>query len=803
MRKIFKKAMTVLASVALTGMTVAVASAAMYPAPFTSNTAVVVGANAALSDNVAAGDIVANLNAVAAGSTGGETTVTGGEFVQLDKSSNHLNIRDALNGPFGSTVDDDDLPGLLADGEYIAQDSDEFSYEQKITLGAPVLSHFRDSDYEELMDLSDKTPVVGINISDGDFILNYTLDFLDQAASTVDTNGDLDDIEGSNIPLLGKEFYVSDAKNSTLVLTLLDSASTAIITEGETLTMSVDGVTYQVSIEFVSSSEAIMTVNGQSTTSLNEGETFKLSSGSYLAIRDILYSSKDTGVSKVDFSIGAGKLELTPGSDVKINDESINDLKAYITRGTASGSDSKIDQIVIEWKADDDIFITPDSEIEIPGFGGIKLSMGDLVRNEEEMITLSYDGDDSIVLEAPVNDGKAELNLLYANASGEFSGIGKSSTERLLTVAPGTATAVFKKKLNSNEYHDKMVISYNSSNDAQSYVVSFTTNEDTSAGRNETTVKDEITGETWSDRKTGDIFNLGDVQFTISTIWDNSTDEWVEVNWTIADGMSISRLYTEGGLMIQLPYEAATANGAINFSSNSSDGAGHTPFSYYLFMQGEDKDDNLVSGTLFNFTVNDNSDSELEISEVDNSGTGGPRGLEQDNSNTYQTYVKDDVAPRILHYTNGDQDYAEIYYPTGDSETYAEVFLASDETTISSGGSTGVMTFTDVETASFAGKNIVVVGGSAINSVAAELLGGAYAGEAFTAQTSVAAGGYLIQSFARGGATALLVAGYNAEDTTKATTYLVNTLNNEVDTTIGKKYTGTSTTEATLVTSTA
>jgi len=55
----------------------------------------------------------------------------------------------------------------------------------------------------------------------------------------------------------------------------------------------------------------------------------------------------------------------------------------------------------------------------------------------------------------------------------------------------------------------------------------------------------------------------------------------------------------------------------------------------------------------------------------------------------------------------------------------------------------------------------------------------------------------LIQSFTRSGKTALLVAGYNAADTEKAVTYL---LNNDVDTAVGMKMKGTSATQATVVT---
>jgi NhaP-type Na+/H+ or K+/H+ antiporter len=83
MKKLMRKAITVLGSAALIGMTVGSAMAAAYPAPFTSNTAIVVGANAAPSDNIAASNIASNLDASA---DGGEVTVTGGEEFSILKS---------------------------------------------------------------------------------------------------------------------------------------------------------------------------------------------------------------------------------------------------------------------------------------------------------------------------------------------------------------------------------------------------------------------------------------------------------------------------------------------------------------------------------------------------------------------------------------------------------------------------------------------------------------------------------------------------------------------------------------------
>ena len=111
----------------------------------------------------------------------------------------------------------------------------------------------------------------------------------------------------------------------------------------------------------------------------------------------------------------------------------------------------------------------------------------------------------------------------------------------------------------------------------------------------------------------------------------------------------------------------------------------------------------------------------------------------------------------------------------------------------------------DSEVSSVSTKNLIVIGGSCVNTVAAQLLGSSapLCDAAFTAKTGVSAGQFLIQSFASPystGKVATLVAGFNAQDTVNAAKYFTT---QAVDTTAGKTYKGTSATEATLVTTTA
>ena len=142
---------------------------------------------------------------------------------------------------------------------------------------------------------------------------------------------------------------------------------------------------------------------------------------------------------------------------------------------------------------------------------------------------------------------------------------------------------------------------------------------------------------------------------------------------------------------------------------------------------------------------------------------------------------------------------ATISYP--DEQIFAEIYMGEESATIAGSGGDGTLLpalpILDTEIASVEDKNLIVVGGSCVNSVAASLLGGALCGADFESKTGVGAGSFLIQTFDRsGGKVATLVAVYNAGDTTNAAKYLT-TQKLDVEK-AGTKYKGTSATEATM-----
>ncbi len=140
---------------------------------------------------------------------------------------------------------------------------------------------------------------------------------------------------------------------------------------------------------------------------------------------------------------------------------------------------------------------------------------------------------------------------------------------------------------------------------------------------------------------------------------------------------------------------------------------------------------------------------------------------------TYGTYALKDT-------TDTNINLGSISY--GGAQMYADVYMAEIDASITAGASAsgasqiGDILVKDSEVSSVATKNLIVVGGSCINSAAASLVGGAYCGAAWTTATNVGTGEFLIKGYASPsvGKFALLVAGYDAADTVNAATYLRN-----------------------------
>ncbi|MBU2562058.1 MAG: hypothetical protein KKF68_00140 [Nanoarchaeota archaeon] len=794
----FKKISAIATSALMLGMSAGVAVAASYPEPFISggsaNVAIVYGTGAGVSalDLVQAGNIQSNLqsNLGSAGTTVTSGSVTGGDSVKFEKSSTKFQLGKGITDIISTSITDDSpgegLKVLLADGKYVDDDNDEKDYTQKIDMANLTLGMFDDDDYKP------DTPTIGFRVTSASQVLNYTLDFTDEPEWA--------DLTSTNIEIMGKTYFILSVTANTTI-NLLDSANTATVSEGETASVTVEGTTYEVSIQYISSTEVKLTINGENTNSLQESHTQKLKNGAYVGIKDIMHDSKTGSVSSVEFSIGTGKLILKDATDVEINDASVSNMKTYIT--TTSSSTPTISKIVIEWKADDELFIAPDSEVTMPGFGAVKLSFSGMLYPKEEVITVKGGSTTYAVLENfPMKDGSVDINILYGNSS-DWTGIGKDSTHLLRTDVDSDIT--FDK--DTDEY---FVASFNDGSNAESYLMratDFGQIGTTTANRTDIQYrKDGVWTTIKDDAKLADVVTIGNVQLTIGAI-KRSAENTVVL--TAGTSCNFHTAYSKEGLEVFLPYAAdagpATARpGALN-TTNVTHGGTATTFD--LIFSEEDKNGNIGDGGNITAVLGWNSATTKEayVSDVGNESV--TFAEDGDSTKKWLSYKYGALASKLLWDKTGDQYELQITYH-GD-ESYGEVYLTAPLATVSA-GTTSTTTATqlgdvlvkDSEVSSVSSKNLIIVGGSCINSAAAKVLGGTYCGAGFTEATGVGAGEFLIQSVGDAystGKIALVVAGYEAADTVNAATYLRT---QTVDTTAGKKYKGTSSTSAELVTTT-
>jgi hypothetical protein len=757
----FRKISAIAASALMTGMTLGVAAAANYPAPFVSggvaNVAVVYGTGAGVSslDLVQAGNIQESLGEFV---SGGSVVVEGGESFALDKASNHFNLGQALNVPY-SSLDDGEMD-FLADGTYKDGDVNE-DYTQTITPSSKTLTFFTDNDY------NDEEPTLGFHWTNGQNILDYDIEFDDAIPFT--------DLEDTDMPLMGREYYVLDVDFSTNnTITLLDSAEKVVLSEGESLP--VEGKT--VSIEFISETEVKFNVDGEITDKLSDHEYQELDDGSYIVANEIMYAAKEVGISKVEFSIGAGKLELLNGEEIEVNDEDVDGLVVTFTKSGATG----LTNLNFAWASDDDSFLTKENALVMPTFETISLVFGGMDFPEDPEIVSLENGETM-----KLSMGNYELPLFWLDTD-VSTGVGYLGEEdnpiitavrtlgATLTNASGNlynATTLAHGGLYLTEDQRFLVTSLDtdlSDIDTLYYEVTKIDYED-----DELLVElDDLIGSrdiTFDD--TDDTPTEGDVTLEIQQV----NDTHVFLNFTASSGtISYNTVVSEKGLEVTLP---AKYYGQTNDFITGVD---------LTFIEA-DKDEDLGTGMQFTATVKNTSNEKLHVA-LDNVT------VEEYADDKYYGYIVSDLATKVTTDETGDEyDWDLEYYG---AEVTADVQIVGGAATVSDSENTlGNILVKDTEVSSVATKNLIVVGGSCINSAAAALVGGTKCGAAWTEATGIGAGQFLIKGYADSTITselALLVAGYEADDTVKATTYLTNKV---VDT--GTAYKGTTSTETAVV----
>jgi hypothetical protein len=767
----FKKIAPVLASAVLLGSTIgfAVASSDLtaYPASFAGAT-IVYGADAKPADVIVGADFANDIGSKYGTTSAVTTTTMGGDSVKIETSSEKLNIGENLTTVRTTTLTKSDMPNMLVKKTYQAKDGQTYDYEQELQIQSNIpFTAFRDDDLI-------KEPVLGIKLAKSTPVLNYTLRFTKAVESDINTNGRYEDIENSDITILGKSYKILNAYNLSggAKLELMGGAVSDILNKGDNKTYTISGKTYEVNVVSVTSTEAKFKVNGETTISMAEGTTQKLGDGTQIGVRDITYEGYLGGTQAVEFSLGAEKLTLEDKQTVELNDKDVDGLTAYVSSSSISSTKRSISEIRIAWKTSDEAFVTSAKSLTMPGLESVKLSMGDLTTPAKEVIKIDNDGNERVQISVPIKSGTKSFDLLYGNGT-KFTGIGKGPTDKLVTTP--SPSLIFDE--DTDEY---FVASYKSGTAGESYLLEAQVYQ--SSGINYTKVRN--TGESsWlcEDKKPTETCTIGNVVLTVGTIDETNNN----VNLSVGTNQYLDRIITAEGAMIMLPvFVNTTATGAGKINLNLT----NNPASFAIEVTEENKDSAIAGGTPFNVTVGSwTSDGKVQVSGI--AGAFAGEGGTKDSGNYYEigdsdvqvAYVASDLGTKLSFDQGATQDTVTIEYHGG--QAYGNVYIASSAATVSSSGGASAnvvnMLDTDAETA-MPTTNLIVVGGPAVNRVAAKAIGlttyPVY-GSQLTGDNAIAADEAMLKLVASvydSTKVALVVYGYEAKDTTAAGKYLLN-----------------------------
>jgi hypothetical protein len=731
---------TGLAMMGATMMGAMAADLSAYPGLFLKdnkfNAAIVVGDQAVASDVVGAIDLAASLQYASRTqktvSVGGTTSVSASDGVEVSATGNHLTLLEELDD-VESSFKKADLPVLLADGT-VEDDSSgtDYDYTQKlepagdnVTFGIPDEDVFGDK------------PGIYLDQSAG---AAYTI--------TVEFESDLNATALDNsekITIMGKTFTFDpemESGDETLVMYASDKTETVAVGQTKTITLK-DGTSMVVELVGANSDKetATIRVDGKSY-SKTSGDTIT-ASGTSIYINDVFTYNIPTPGAAVEFFVGSEKVEIDAQgtlSDVVIDDETVSGVKAEVN----SGDLEEIDKIIFtvtpsEFDADEAKYLQLGEKLMDPLFGTFKMDFAGMTPalkdTSKSKISLTRSGDDYKL--SFVNKDAEDYNfVLFHSASCSAA------------VAYDTDFAAKAENLTK----DKIFI-LNEGDVSKVYkLISVVTD----SGVKKANIRDMHDNSEFKVKATDEI---GDTGVLVDYLYDGTTD-YMELS-----GNTSLQITTQFDGVIDI------ANPAVTHGS------------YALqFTEGTVNFDDLAAGDKLIMKVNvsgDSSDGDEDITIVDldfNSANNVRQASDVDNKVQYGVSKFGTYFERERD-TNG--AYLDIYYP--EDETSYHVFFMPTAATTSTTAGGDTVTYYEYnkievgaaklasEIVSVEAQNLIVVGGPCANSVAAKLSGNP--GQCAAGFTE---GSAILRLVQNGANVAILVAGYSADDTRRATAVLAN-----------------------------
>ena len=656
-----------------------------------------------------------------------------------------------------------------------------------------------------------------LKFEEGDGAFQFELEFEEGFESDVDSDDDgLDDLEDETLHVLGEDFAVSRASLEgtqlhDLRLELMGGAVHDTLEEGETRTYTIDGKDYEVTVLIITDATPFRTkfkVNGQVTKELEAGETDVLSDGTTLGIRELLpnEAGETAGGDLAEFYLGANKIVIE-GEDeveanVEINEENIEDVYAELSFTNEGNNTVKLHKI--EWRLDTD-GVGGDEPFVAPGQG-----LREWLDEPEGMWSSSWD----IAYEGLTDPGHSvfeikargddEYKLSFENMQGiEYSiplfhagavdAIWMGDDDDALVMLQGTNTSEHTEySIDKNDY---FIVGHNAGTDTgvtrvlrldsidiSDDQVQLT---DVGTGGQVTAVYEAGTAINGCEEQGAGDFNIAGYTFLFEACYNSTASGDAKYN-LIVD------LDDSGAVGVQVPGIVLNGGGIFNcteFSSQSTtaprtdiETSGDDEIDCTIWTDADNFDEAPSVNEELNITIsvaNGATDLDIDTVEATSCNPGYDPKSHEDNDDLTSGMTNYGVYAEEMNEDN-DPDSLTVHYPL--EQVLPQAFVVFEGAVVSEGGAAGTVTYEvpnriEIGAALLASQvsdvtaaNVLSVGGSCVNEVTAELLGLPYpsCGEA----SGLMEGEGVIKLVDNGDNVAVIVAGWDAEDTTRATRVL-------------------------------
>jgi len=667
-------------------------------------------------------------------------------------------------------------------------------------------------------------------------VFEWQIQFSQGLKSKRATDGRLRDIEDRTLNILGTDFNIVTAQVGTagtdFQMTLMGGSVPDTLREGETKTYTINGVDYEVTLVFVSdpasgasNPEVKLSVNGEITKALQRGDTDTLSGGLQIGIRDILVNARE-GVAS--FYLGADKITIGPTATatdafqtgkVSINNQNINQAQLAVRGDFYSGSTDKFEVTSIKYRlkmdanSGSDVYITkghglrenlrypqglisPTLDIRYEGLtepqiGNIAVaSRGNdqydlqftnlqnqaydtyLVSNRNSVFKFGSDKDDLVFVEsADIAAPNIGLNDYFV-VSDTRSDVDKSVSSILRYEDIDTTNKIvyFTDIANGGQRRDVTYTMSNATTGNGDLVVGghtfrvYVNNGNSSTGSHGIAV--DLNGDGTLNNGITSFTVLGGGVLSLTNI-SNGTVSYTtgaQLANIVGDGKNISS-YVNGTATLKWSLQTLAKN--FDSSGNGSE---------------------YINWTISPTTVGNNPQVTLSVGQSTVSGPLMQQGsslrfrqfrLTTDRDDSVNYKGMSDFGVSILENvpnSGNNPNTLTLGYPA--AQRFAQVFVVGGSTSSSESSSADTTTVVnpiavglailDRDASGMIGKeNLIVVGGPCANTIAAALMGNpANCGEGFEP------GKAMIKSWDKGGKVAILVAGYEAQDTLGASRVL-------------------------------